>query len=193
MNCSETSEKTRDHSCKNVEDASLHICESLLGSRFCLLRLTRTLAGRRVMLNCSARIASRGKSAQLSAHSLLVVGAFCRCCVDRWVERLRAVQSREAVGADVLCKEGKSWRLFKQALKSPFLGLRCDALRAIAKWTLCSCCYTKIFTNQKQSRSSSRYIFRISYEIAVCLCLSALVTSLSRLFLVLQISLRVDL
>ena len=81
--CSETSEKTRDHSCKYVEDASLPISERLLGSRFCLLRLARTLAGRRVMLSCSARTAGRGKSVQPTAQFLLPVGASCRCDVDR--------------------------------------------------------------------------------------------------------------
>ena len=59
--CSETSEKTRDHSFKYVEDVSLPISERLLGSRFCLLRLIRTLAGRGLMLSCSARIADHGR------------------------------------------------------------------------------------------------------------------------------------
>jgi len=111
----------------------VRVCPSLIawvGSRVCLLRPARTLAGRRLMLSCSARTASRGRSAQLSAQLLLLLAAFCRCDVDTWVARLWLVQSREAAGTDVLCIEVKSWWLFKQAPRSPFHGLRCNALRS---------------------------------------------------------------
>ena len=155
---------------------------------FCLLKLLWTLAGSGLMLSKNACIASRDTSAQLTVALWLPAAAFCRRGVDIWVERWWAVLSREAFGTDVLCKEGKSWWCFKQAPRSPFHGLRWDAFRAKAKWTLRSSCYRKIFTNQKQSRSSSRYIFRFSYEIGVFPCSSASV--LSRLFLVLQIALR---
>ena len=144
------------------------VCRSLYvltWRAFCLLKLSRTLAGSGLMLSNNECIASRDMSVQLTPALWLPAAAFCRRGVDTWVERWWAVLSREAVGTDVLCKEGKSWWCFKQAPRSPFHGLRWDAFRAKAKWTLRSNCYNVIFSNNVLKRSSLRYIFRISYEI----------------------------
>ena len=137
---------------------------ALKWSYFCLLNVSWTLAGSGLMLSNSACIAGRDTSAQLSPDPWLPAAAFCRCGVDRWVERLWAALSREAVGTDVLCKEGKSWWCFKQAPRSPFHGLRWDAFRSKAKWTLRSSCYSEIIPNWKLNRSSAWYIFKISYQ-----------------------------
>ena len=134
------------------------------------------------MLSKNACIASRDTSAQLTVALWLPAAAFCRRGVDIWVERWWAVLSREAFGTDVLCKEGKSWWCFKQALRSPFHGLRWDAFRAKAKWTLSSSCYNKIITNLKLNRSSAWYIFKISYQISLFFC--SLCAAFSRSFFV---------
>ena len=131
---------------------------------FCLLKLLWTLAGSGLMLSKNACIASRDTSAQLTVALWLPAAAFCRRGVDIWVERWWAVLSREAFGTDVLCKEGKSWWCFKQAPRSPFHGLRWNAFRSKAKWTLRSSCYSEIIPNWKLNRSSAWYIFRISYQ-----------------------------
>ena len=168
-NCPESSEKTRDHSKINGEDVSLHICWSFDWRAFCLLKLLWTLAGSGLMLSKNACIASRDTSAQLTPALWLPAAAFCRRGVDTSVERWWAVLSREAFGTDVLCKEGKSWWCFKQAPRSPFHGLRWDAFRAKAKWTLRSSCYIEIIPNWKLNRSSAWYIFRISYQTSLFL------------------------
>ena len=165
--CSETSEKTRDHSKINGEDVSLHISWSFDWRAFCLLKLSWTLAGSGLMLSNNACIAGRDTSAQLTPALWLPAASFCRRGVDTWVERWWAVLSREAVCTDVLCKEGKSWWFFKQAPRSPFHGLRCDAFRARAKWTLCSSCYIEIIPDWKLNWSSAWYIFRNSYQISL--------------------------
>ena len=146
---------------------------------FCLLKLSWTLAGSGLMLSNNACIASRDTSAQLTPALWLPAAAFCRRGVDTWVERWWAVLSREAFGTDVLCKEGKSWWCFKQAPRSPFHGLRWDAFRAKAKWTLRSSCYIEIIPNWKLNRSSAWYIFRISYQISLFFCSSCVVFSRS--------------
>ena len=177
--CSETSEKTRDHSKINGEDVSLHIFRCLDMEDFCLLKLSWTLAGSGLMLSNNACIAGRDTSAQLTPALWLPAAAFCRRGVDTWVERWWAVLSREAFGTDVLCKEGKSWWCFKQAPRSPFHGLRWDAFRAKAKWTLRSSCYIEIIPNRKLNRSSAWYIFRISCETDLFFCSSCVFCSRS--------------